>query len=66
MLSMFPLQDVLGLDSTHRMNTPGTEQCWTWRFTWDMVGPEAARRLGQIAAASGRAPLSKLELPDAR
>jgi 4-alpha-glucanotransferase len=34
-LAVFPLQDVLGLDSTHRMNTPGTlgGRNWTWRFT---------------------------------
>jgi 4-alpha-glucanotransferase len=54
---------VLGLDSNHRMNTPGQEGCWTWRFTWDMVGPQAARLLGRIGAACGRAPLAKLELP---
>ena len=64
-LAMFPLQDVLGLDSTHRMNTPGQEQCWTWRFTWDKVGPQAARRLAEISAAFGRAPLANLELPPA-
>jgi 4-alpha-glucanotransferase len=60
---MFPLQDVLGLDSTHRMNTPGQQQCWTWRFAWDMVGPQAARRLGRISAACGRAPPALLQLP---
>jgi len=62
-LAMFQLQDVLGLDSTHRMNTPGLgKQCWTWRFTWDMVGPEAARHLARISAACGRAPLAHLHL----
>ena len=64
-LAMFPLQDALGLDSAHRMNTPGREQCWTWRFTWDMVGPQAARRLARISAACGRAPLAHLELSSA-
>jgi 4-alpha-glucanotransferase len=60
-LAMCQLQDVLGLDSSHRMNTPGQEQCWTWRFSWSMVGPEAALRLGRISAACGRAPIARLE-----
>jgi 4-alpha-glucanotransferase len=55
-LAVFPLQDVLGLDSSHRMNTPGTlgGANWTWRFTWEMVGSEAGRVLGMLTAASGR------------
>jgi 4-alpha-glucanotransferase len=59
-LALFPLQDVLGLGSEHRMNTPGAEQCWTWRFSWDMVGPHAATGLAALSAACGRAPLSRL------
>jgi 4-alpha-glucanotransferase len=60
---VFPLQDVLGLDGSHRMNVPGEVDCWTWRFVWDMVGPEPAPRLARISAACGRAPFSSLELP---
>jgi 4-alpha-glucanotransferase len=60
-LAMFPLQDVLGLGSEHRMNTPGEGQCWTWRFSWDLVGPNAAATLARISAACGRAPMSRLE-----
>jgi 4-alpha-glucanotransferase len=60
-LAMFQLQDVLGLDSEHRMNTPGQEHCWTWRFGWEMVGPEAGRRLARLSAATGRAPLDRLQ-----
>jgi 4-alpha-glucanotransferase len=63
-LAVFPLQDVLGLPSTHRMNTPGDhKECWTWRFTWDMVGPDAAGQLARISAAAGRATLTHLRLP---
>jgi 4-alpha-glucanotransferase len=62
-LAVFPLQDALGLGSEHRMNTPGTATCWTWRFTWEMVGADAARGLARISAASGRAPLELLDLP---
>ncbi len=38
------------------MNIPGTVGAhnWTWRFRWDQVGPEPARVLGLITAASGR------------
>ncbi|MEO1021677.1 MAG: 4-alpha-glucanotransferase [Bacteroidota bacterium] len=36
--AIFPLQDYLGLDGTHRMNTPGTVQNnWLWRYTPDML-----------------------------
>jgi 4-alpha-glucanotransferase len=59
-LAVFPLQDVLGLDGSHRMNTPGREQCWTWRFGWEMVGSEPGRRLARLSAATGRAPLALL------
>ena len=62
-LAMFPFQDVLGLGSGHRMNTPGQEQCWTWRFGWDMVGPQPALRLARLSAATGRAPLFHLHSP---
>jgi 4-alpha-glucanotransferase len=53
-LALCQFQDVLGLDGTHRMNTPGTMGCWSWRFKWDWVGPEAARRMASMTAASGR------------
>ena len=55
--AIFPLQDVLGLDGSHRMNVPGT--CggnWGWRVRPDMLGSEPARVLGLITAASGRGP----------
>jgi 4-alpha-glucanotransferase len=55
-VAVVPLQDVLGLPSTHRMNTPGTlgGSNWCWRFDWAMVGDEPGRVLGMITAASGR------------
>jgi len=55
-------QDVLGLDTRHRMNTPGIEGCWTWRFGWDQVGPQAARQLVQLTAVSGRIGFERLGL----
>jgi 4-alpha-glucanotransferase len=52
---IFALQDVLGLDGAHRMNTPGLSQgCWQWRFGWQQVGPNAANRLRELTHAHGR------------
>lgn len=52
---VFPLQDVLGLDGAHRMNTPGVAQgCWQWRFDWQQVAPQVARRLADLTHAHGR------------
>ncbi len=55
-LALFPLQDVLGLDGSHRMNLPGTAQGnWSWRFDWPMLTPQATQTLARISVASGRA-----------
>jgi len=63
-MAVYPLQDVLGLGGSHRMNIPGVlGGNWGWRFSWDMVGQEPARVLGLITAASGRGPLALLHLP---
>lgn len=59
-LSLCQFQDVLGLGSEHRMNTPGTLGCWAWRFSWDWVGPDVAQRLANITAASGRVGFNRL------
>lgn len=43
---MFPLQDLLGLGSEARMNTPAVpDGNWRWRFTWDQVPQDLAARL---------------------
>lgn len=45
-LAVLPFQDVLGLGSEARMNTPGTENGnWGWRFSWDALSPDLAVRL---------------------
>jgi 4-alpha-glucanotransferase len=52
---LIPLQDVLGLDSAHRMNTPGQASgCWTWRFEWSQINAAPAHRLKAMAKAHGR------------
>jgi len=52
---IFPMQDVLGLDGRARMNVPGTlEGNWQWRLPV-MKLDKPAKRLREIAVASGRA-----------
>ncbi|MDR2112015.1 MAG: 4-alpha-glucanotransferase [Candidatus Accumulibacter sp.] len=54
-VSIVPMQDVLELDATGRMNRPGvTEGNWEWRFTWDQVAPWHAERLAELARLHGR------------
>ena len=56
-MAIYPMQDVLGLDGSHRMNRPGTgDGNWAWRFDWPMVAGSVATRLAAIAATSGRGP----------
>lgn len=61
-LAVYPMQDVLGLGSPARMNTPGVlgPQNWSWRFEWSDVGEAPGRILRMMAAASGRAPIGLL------
>ncbi|MCC6203020.1 MAG: 4-alpha-glucanotransferase [Gammaproteobacteria bacterium] len=55
-LAMLPMQDVLGLGSEHRMNTPNTPTGnWRWRFSWADLTPAAARHLTELARRFDRA-----------
>lgn len=48
-LCVLPLQDILLLDSSARMNTPGTVgNNWSWRFNWKQVKPEAIEKINQF------------------
>jgi 4-alpha-glucanotransferase len=55
-LAMVQMQDVLGLGSEARMNTPGSSAgAWRWRL--DRLPTAAhARRLREVTEAAGRAP----------
>ncbi len=54
-LGVVPMQDLLGMDSTARMNTPGTtEGNWNWRFSWEMVDEGLAQRLRKQIEMYGR------------
>lgn len=52
---IIPLQDVLMLDSRHRMNTPGTsEGNWQWGFQWSMLKKTLCAKLLHATRHSGR------------
>lgn len=55
--AIFPLQDLLGLDSEAKMNTPGTTgENWSWRYRFDALTPELCERLKQLTYIYGRVP----------
>ena len=52
---ILPLQDVLGLGSEARINTPGTKEGnWVWRFRSDQLTPDVARRLREMTEMCAR------------
>jgi 4-alpha-glucanotransferase len=56
-LAMIPLQDVLGLGSEARMNTPGEpEGNWVWRLGPGQLTDEHAAQLRAATAAARRTP----------
>ena len=56
-LAIIPAQDILGLDSSARLNTPGTvEGNWTWRLPAGALTAQLARDYARLNGAFGRAP----------
>jgi len=56
-LSIIPLQDVFGLGSEARMNTPSLYGGnWTWRFEESRLTSEVAAKLALLAEVSDRLP----------
>jgi 4-alpha-glucanotransferase len=54
-ISMIPMQDILGLGSTARMNVPGrAEGNWRWRYSSKAITPALVDRLRRITEVSGR------------
>ncbi len=54
-LAIIPMQDILELNSEHRMNTPGTTVGnWKWRFQWHQLDPERAARLAYLVKLFNR------------
>jgi 4-alpha-glucanotransferase len=56
-LAILPMQDLLGLGSEARMNTPGTtEGNWRWRFRREDLSEALARHYGGLAERFARVP----------
>jgi 4-alpha-glucanotransferase len=54
-LAVVPAQDLLGLGSEARMNTPGvTDGNWMWRAADGVFDDDLAARLREVVAATGR------------
>lgn len=52
---IIPLQDLLGLGSEARMNTPGTKSGnWRWRFRMEQLTPQIKQRLRRLTEETGR------------
>ena len=55
-LAIVPMQDILALDGSARMNTPGTTQGnWRWRMEWSQLSNEKQQAFKQMIEESGRA-----------
>jgi len=56
-LALVPMQDVLGLGSEARMNTPSMDGGnWKWRLTPGQLNPEVTAKLAQLAELTDRLP----------
>jgi 4-alpha-glucanotransferase len=64
-LCIVPLQDVLGLGSEARMNTPSLHGGnWRWRFDQSKLTSEVAAKLAQLAELCDRLPKAFVTLAD--
>jgi len=53
--ALAPMQDYLGLDGRHRMNTPGrADGNWRWQFAAEQLTPALAARIRAAVEAAGR------------
>lgn len=56
-LAIIPLQDLLGLGSEAKMNTPGQQEGnWEWRYTCEQLTSEIQDRLLRLTQMYGRVP----------
>jgi 4-alpha-glucanotransferase len=54
-LAIIPLQDILGLGSEARMNTPGlAEGNWGWRYWYGALTDDVRHRLKSMTETFGR------------
>lgn len=55
--AVFPMQDLLGLGSAARMNTPGTSRDnWSWRVEQAALAPDVAERMAALCEIYERTP----------
>ena len=53
--TIVPLQDIMGLGSDARMNTPSTiGSNWGWRFTWNDLTPDTMNRFASLTKRTKR------------
>jgi 4-alpha-glucanotransferase len=58
--AIFPLQDILGLGTNSRMNSPGQPSGnWEWRYRSDALWSGWSDRLRTLTETYGRAPIQK-------
>lgn len=56
-LSVIPMQDVLGLGTDARMNTPSVDRGnWNWRFDAGSLKPELSEKLARLVLVTDRTP----------
>jgi 4-alpha-glucanotransferase len=61
-ICVIPMQDILNLDNSARMNFPGKlGGNWTWRFTWDQVSNDLAAWYKNMTIMFERPSLKKSE-----
>jgi 4-alpha-glucanotransferase len=54
-IAIAPIQDILGLDSSGRMNTPGTtENNWRWRMQSEQLSPELCDNIANLVHVTAR------------
>ena len=54
-IAITPMQDILALDATARMNTPGTTiGNWRWKMRWQDVNDELVEKLRRMNQLFGR------------
>ena len=48
--AIIPMQDILELDETCRMNIPGSinSQNWKWRFDWDQIKEKSKQDIANL------------------
>ena len=54
-LAIIPMQDLMAMDSTQRMNVPGTcYKNWGWRFNWQQLSEAQKLEITLAISSSGR------------